>query len=121
MAILLFKLHNVPDDEACDVRELLEHHEIYYYETHAGRWRLGVDGIWLTDDTHAVRAREIIRLYQHERTANQQKNYAELVEHGQAPSLWQNLCASPVRFVGLIVAVIFVLGLTLVPFIYLKV
>jgi hypothetical protein len=120
MAILLFKLSNVPDDEASDVRELLEQHEIYFYETYAGRWRLGVDAIWLTDATHEERARELLRTYQLERTANQQKNYAELVEQGKAPSFWQGLCASPVRFAGLIVAVIFVLSLTLMPFILFK-
>ncbi len=120
MANLLFKLSNVPDDEAMDIRELLSEQEIYFYETHAGFWRMGIDAIWLTDATHAERARELIRAYQLERTAKQQKNYAELVEQGQAPSLWQNICAAPVRFIGLIVAVIFVLGLTLVPFAYLK-
>ena len=120
MAILLFKLHNVPDDEASEVRELLAQHEIYFYETYAGRWRLGVDAIWLTDATHEEQARELIRTYQLERTANQQKNYAELVEQGKAPSLWQNLRASPVRFVSLMIAVIFVLSFTLIPFIFFK-
>jgi hypothetical protein len=120
MAILLFKLNHVPDDEAADVRELLAQNDIYFYETYAGRWRLGVDAIWLVDDTHAERARELIRTYQTERTANQQKIYAHLVEQGQAPSLWQNFCASPLRFVALMVAVVFILGLTVVPFAYFK-
>jgi hypothetical protein len=118
MAILLFKLHNVPDDEACDIRELLEQNDIYFYETHAGFWRMGLDAIWLADDTHVERARELINSYQIARTANQQKNYAELVEQGQAPGIWQNICAAPVRFVGLIIAIVFVLSLTLVPFAY---
>lgn len=116
MTTLLFKLAHVPDDEACDIRELLEQHEIYFYETHAGRWRLGVDAIWLADDTLAPRARELIRAYQLERTSHQQKVYAELVEQGHAPTLWQNFCASPLRFVALVIAAIFVLGLTLAPF-----
>jgi hypothetical protein len=116
MAILLFKLNNVPDDEAMDIRELLEANDIYFYETHAGMWRLGLDAIWLTDNTNEEKARELIKGYQAERSANEQKNYAELVESGQAPTLWQNFCHSPLRFVALIVAVIFVLSLTLAPF-----
>ena len=116
MAILLFKLNNVPDDEAMDIRELLEANDIYFYETNAGRWRLGVDAIWLTDTTNEERARELIKHYQAERTANQKKNYAELVESGQAPTLWQNFLKSPLRFVALIVAVIFILGITVLPF-----
>ena len=116
MAILLFKLNNVPDDEALDIRELLESNDIYFYETHAGFWRLGVDAIWLTDNTNEDKARELIKHYQAERTANQQKNYAQLVEQGEAPTLWKNFCASPLRFVLLILAVAFVLGLTFAPF-----
>ena len=116
MAILLFRLANVPDDEAMEIRELLETNDIYFYETTAGRWRLGVDAIWLTDNTNEERARDLIKNYQTERTASQRKNYAELVEQGNAPTLWQNFLRSPLRFVALIVAVIFVLGLTLLPF-----
>ena len=116
MTILLFKLQNVPDDEACDVRELLAENDIYFYETHAGFWRLGVDGLWLPDNSNLERAKELIRVYQAERTANQQKVYAELVEQGQAPTLWQNFKLSPLRFVVLMIAVFFILTLTLAPF-----
>ncbi len=116
MTTLLFKLQNVPDDEATDIRELLAENDIYFYETHAGFWRLGVDGLWLPDDTNLERARELIKAYQVERTINQQKVYADLVEQGQAPTLWQNFLLSPLRFVLLIVAVFFVLTLTLAPF-----
>lgn len=116
MAILLFKLNNVPDDEAMDIRELLKENDIYFYETHAGMWRLGVDAIWLVDQEVAEPARDLIRAYQAERTANQKKVYAELVEQGQAPTLWQNFCRSPLRFVMLIIAVFFVLTVTLAPF-----
>lgn len=116
MAILLFRLSNVPDDEACDVRELLKEQDIYFYETHAGFWRLGVDGIWLVDNTHLERAQQLIREYQIERATSQHKAYVELIEQGQAPTLWQNFCASPVRFTGFLIAIIFILALTLLPF-----
>lgn len=116
MTILLFKLKDVPDDEAADIRELLAENDIYFYETHAGFWRLGVDGLWLPDDTHLARARELIDQYQAERTANQQKIYAQLLENGQAPTLWQNFLLSPLRFIALIIAVFFILTLTLAPF-----
>ncbi|RYY73336.1 MAG: hypothetical protein EOO52_18205 [Gammaproteobacteria bacterium] len=116
MATLLFKLQNVPDDEAADVRDLLAEHDVYFYETHAGFWRLGVDGLWLPDDSNLERAQALIRAYQEERTSAQKKVYAELVEQGQAPTLWQNFLLSPLRFVLLILAVFFVLTLTLAPF-----
>ena len=38
MSKLLFKLRNVPDDEALEVRELLELNDIDYFETTPGNW-----------------------------------------------------------------------------------
>jgi hypothetical protein len=121
MAHLLFKLNNVPDDEATDIRELLTAQDIYFYETHAGIWRLGLDAIWLPNAEKLEQARELIRAYQHERTLRQQKNYADLVGSGQAPTLWQHFRVSPLRFVLLIIAVVAVLSITLVPFIMLMI
>lgn len=119
MARLLFKLNNVPDDEAQDIRELLTTENIHFYETDAGFWRVGLDAIWLPDDEQEEKARELVRTYQENRTAQQQKNYAELVEQGQVPSLWQHFCMQPVRFIALVIAILFVLGLTLIPFVML--
>lgn len=119
MARLLFKLSNVPDDEAQDIRDLLNNHDIHFYETNAGFWRVGLDAIWLADGIQEEEARELIRTYQAERHIRQQENYAQLVEAGQVPSVWQRFCAQPIRFMALIVAIIFVAGLTVVPFVML--
>jgi hypothetical protein len=119
MARLLFKLGNVPDDEAQDIRDLLNEHDIHFYETNAGFWRVGLDAIWLADGVQEEQARELIRGYQAERVVRQQENYAQLVEAGQVPSVWQRFCAQPIRFIALVVAIIFVAGLTVVPFVML--
>src|SRR6187431_2925854 len=119
MAKLLFKLAQVPDDEASEIRALLDEHEIHYYETDAGFFRVGLDAIWLADGAQEEDARELIRAYQAERCVRQQENYAQLVEAGQVPSVWQNFCAQPIRFVALVLGIIFVAGLTLVPFVML--
>jgi hypothetical protein len=116
MAILLFRLNNVPADEADEIRELLENNEIYFYETNAGMWRLGVDAIWIANKGEEEKARRLIAEYQAVRTANQQQNYAQLVEQGDQPTLWKNFCASPLRFVLLLMAIVFVLSLTFAPF-----
>ena len=118
MAILLFRLQNVPDDEAMEIRELLGDAEIYFYETHAGFWRMGVDAIWLPDNTNEERARELIQTYQAERAANQQHNYAELVARGEQVTLWKNLCAHPIRFVAGVIAIGLVLLLSFSPFLF---
>lgn len=119
MARLLFKLTQVPVDEAQDIRALLDDNQIRYYETDAGFFRVGLDAIWLADDSQEEQARRLIRAYQQERTRQQQATYAELVEAGQAPSVWQHFCAQPIRFLLLVCAIIFVAGLTLVPFLML--
>ena len=119
MARLLFKLAQVPDDEAADIRTLLNEHQIQYYETDAGFFRVGLDAIWLADSAQEARARELIKAYQVERTVPQQQNYAQLVEAGQVPSVWQLFCAQPIRFIASALAIIFVAGLTLIPFVML--
>ncbi|MFC3116671.1 DUF6164 family protein [Cellvibrio fontiphilus] len=117
MARLLFKLAQVPDDEAQEIRNLLDEHQIAYYETDAGLFRVGLDAIWLADGSREEEARKLLGDYQSERAARQQQNYAQLVEAGQAPNLWQHFCAQPLRFIGLVIAIIFVAGLTLLPFV----
>jgi len=119
MARLLFKLAQVPEDEAAEIRALLDEHQITYYETDAGFFRVGLDAIWLADSTQEERARELMRDYQTERCVRQQQNYAQLVEAGQVPSVWQHFCAQPVRFIAAAIAIIFVAGLTLIPFVML--
>ncbi len=119
MARLLFKLAQVPDDEAAEIRALLDEHQISYYETDAGFFRVGLDAIWLADGVQEERARELIRVYQADRALRQQQNYAHLVEAGQVPSVWQHFCAQPIRFIAVTAAIIFVAGLTLIPFVML--
>lgn len=119
MARLLFKLAQVPDDEAQEIRTLLDEHQISYYETDAGFFRVGLDAIWLADGTQEERARALISQYQAERVVRQQQNYAQLVEAGQVPGVWQHFCAQPIRFIASIIAIIFVAGLTLAPFVML--
>ena len=119
MARLLFKLAQVPVDEAQELRVLLDEHQIRYYETDAGFFRVGLDAIWLSDNAQEERARELIREYQVARALQQQQNYAQLVEAGQVPSLWQHFCANPIRVIAALVAIVFVAALTLVPFVML--
>lgn len=119
MARLLFKLTQVPDDEAQEIRALLDEHQIQYYETDAGFFRVGLDAIWLADGTQEEQARELIREYQAERAVRQQQNYAQLVEAGQVPSVWQHFCAQPIRFIAVALGIMFVAGLTLIPFVML--
>jgi len=67
MSALVFRLRNVPDDEAADIRALLERHKIGYFETTAGNWGISMPGIWVEDATDLEQARRIIDEYQQAR------------------------------------------------------
>lgn len=116
MAKLLFRLNQVPEDEAADVRELLERHEFVTYETRAGFWGLGVPAIWLRDDRDLPRAKALLAEYQAERQEEQRALFAEREANGEAPTVLRRALAHPVRFTLLVIAIVFVLGLSLIPF-----
>lgn len=69
MTTLVFRLRNVPDEEADEVRALLDEARIDWYETTAGNWGIAMPGLWVADAAEAARARALVDDYQRERTA----------------------------------------------------
>ena len=67
MAKLLFRLNGVNEDEAEDVRTLLQDAGIEFYETDEGRWRISVAAIWLRHNDDYEQARGLLDQYQQER------------------------------------------------------
>jgi hypothetical protein len=67
MALLLINLRHVPDDEANEMRAVLEQHGIDFYETPPNRWGISAGGIWLRDDDQLDEARRLIAEYQEQR------------------------------------------------------
>ncbi len=60
MAKLLLNLRNVPDDEADDLRALLDEHDIAYYETSPGFWNISLGGIWVREDAAFAEAKRLM-------------------------------------------------------------
>lgn len=87
MARLLLNLRNVPEDEARDVRAVLDEHGLAYYETPPSRWGISMGGIWLRDDAAYPRARELLDAYQAERAVKARAAYAEMKRNGQVETL----------------------------------
>ncbi len=83
MAKLFFSLRGVPEDEAEEVRQLLEEHVIDYYETSAGNWGVSMPAIWLKDEAQWEKANELLHLYQQQRAIGQRALYEELKRTGQ--------------------------------------
>jgi hypothetical protein len=77
MAKLLLNLRYVPDDEADEVRALLEAHEIEYYETTPSMWGVSAGGIWVRHDRDTAAAARLMADYQERRRARARGEYEE--------------------------------------------
>ena len=105
MSKLLFRLRNVPDDEACEVRLLLEEHGIETYETDAGNWGISLPAIWLESDTEFERAKSLLNDYQTQRAIRVRAEYEDLRKQGLQPSLLSMLREQPVKIIFYCVAI----------------
>ena len=116
MTTLLLNLRRVPDDEADEVRALLEQHQILFYETAPSMWGISSGGIWLTQPDARERAKALLADYQQERARRQREAYEEAQREGTAPTLAGRLREQPLRVAGLFVVVLVLLLVTLLPF-----
>lgn len=111
MAVLIFKLRYVPDDEAQDIRELLSENDILFYETTAGILGMSMPGIWLKDDTQADLARKLIDDYQQLRQDRAQDEYS------RAPRSFGDLFKeNPLRYVMIVLAIAVIAFITVFMF-----
>lgn len=117
MAVLIFRLRGVPDDEAEDIRALLQAHHFDFYETPPGNWGISMPALWLRDDADAERARELIADYQQERSRKSREAYEALKRQGKQPTLWKKFLSGPLRFIFYLAGILAVLYLSTMPFI----
>ena len=117
MAKLLYKLYGVPEDEADDIRELMEQHGIEYYETSAGRWQISMAGIWIRHNEDFPRARDLLDAYHEERYRQSRAAYLQQVAEGTADTFMRRLMREPLRVLIYILAVAFIVFFTVFPFI----
>ena len=116
MSVLLFRLRNVPDDEADDIRELLTTNKIDFYETSAGNWGISTAAIWLKNNDDLKHARDLIEQYQQERGTTQQQAYIQLKDAGRHKTLLDSFKENPIRFIAYIILIGFILYVSTKPF-----
>ena len=97
MALLLFSLRGVPEDESKDVCDLLTSHNIDFYETSAGNWGMSMPALWVRNEVDVEKAREIISTYQEQRAINSRDNYKKLKQNGLQQTFLKAFIAQPVR------------------------
>lgn len=116
MAILLFRLRHVPEDEAEEVRQLLTDEGIAFYETLAGNWRISMPAIWLSDDSQLDQARELLDRYQEARLAKARMEYEARIRDGSHETLWKKFLREPVKVSFYLGAALLVLYLSVQVF-----
>lgn len=107
MAVLVFRLNDVPESEADAVRDLLLEHHIDFYETSAGNWGFSVAGIWLNNNEDKSQARSLIDNYQ--------QQLPQMVD--DAEPFLEVARQQPLRVIIYVVIILVILYLTLMPFI----
>ncbi len=100
MAKLLFRMRHVPDDEASEVRALLEANDIDYYETSAGNWGLSMPALWLRHDHQLDTARALLDRYQQDRRERVRAQYEADRQAGRAYTQLDMLRHHPVKTIG---------------------
>ena len=104
MAVLIFKLRFVPEDEAHEIRVLLSNNNIDFYETSAGVFGVSMPGLWLKNEEQLQKARQLIDEYQQLR----QKRAREDYEQGTAKTFMDMFKEAPVRYISFVLAIILV-------------
>ena len=120
MSKLLMNLRNVPDDEADDVRAMLEAQRIAFYETRPSMWGVSAGGIWVTEDADFADARRAMDDYQQQRSTRARAEYAAAKRAGTADTFVTMLRADPKQVVMSVLGILIVLGLMTLPFILLR-
>jgi hypothetical protein len=116
MSVLLFKLRDVPDEEADAVRALLEEHQFEIFETSAGRWQISIAAIWLRDEDDYDRARALLDDFQSDYVREVQAEYEAGVQAGDVDTFWHRLWWNPFRVVIYLVVVGLIAYLSVAPF-----
>ncbi|PCH63890.1 MAG: hypothetical protein COC19_00495 [SAR86 cluster bacterium] len=110
MSKLLFRLRNVPEDEAQEVRDLLADNDIDTYETFAGNWGISMPGIWARRPDQIEFAQGLLEDYQRARQARMRAQYEQARSEGESLSLLQGIQRKPLQFIaimGLVVLMVY--------------
>ncbi len=109
MAILLFSLRGVPEDEAAEVRELLCTQQIDFYETSAGNWGVSMPALWLRNEAEFAKARQLLDEYQQHRQITQRQLYLQRKQAGQADSFFTVLKTKPLHIISYLAVMVLVI------------
>jgi len=117
MAKLLFKLNQVPDDEAFEVRVMLEEQGVEFYETSSGNWGVSLAAIWLSDPADYDWAKSLLDDYQAERVVRMRAELAQREAEGGADNFAARAGRRPLQVLSILVFIAIVGYVSIAPFI----
>ena len=120
MAKFLMGLRDVPDDEAADIRALLDAHDLPWYETAPSFWGVSGGGFWLRDGARLAEAKALLAAYQDERGRVAREQRADDLAAGRVDSPWADLRRRPLQTLAIVSGIVLMIALTLLPFILLR-
>lgn len=116
MAVLLFSLKNVTDEEADEVRALLAANHIDFYETAASNWGISSAAIWLREAEQLAQAKSLLDEYQRQRCATQRERYQHLKSEGKHRTFLRAWQEDPVRTTLYLIIVAALLYFSIKPY-----
>ncbi|MEJ2321488.1 MAG: DUF6164 family protein [Gammaproteobacteria bacterium] len=118
MSVQLFRLRNVPEDEAEEIRQLLHEHGIEFYETPAGNWGISMPALWLIDENaHELdHAKALIEQYQEKRAVQKRAEYEQLRREGRHRKLIDVLRERPLEVLLYVLIAALILYFSTKPF-----
>ncbi|GMU44808.1 MAG: hypothetical protein IT479_16180 [Xanthomonadales bacterium] len=120
MPKLLLNLRLAEDDEAEEIRALLDAHALDWYETQSGFWGISAGGIWLRDLERAAEVKALLDDYQRRRCERVRAERAAAVRANLAPTFISELRADPRSMLLKLSAALLLIALTIaVPFLLL--
>ena len=116
MPELLLKLKQVPEDEHEEILALLDDADVDYYETDAGFWGIGLQGLWLRDTQRLAEVKVLLNEYQQSRQARVREEYQKANEEGRQRTLWSTFSQQPIMFVLYLLLAVGLIAITIGPF-----
>ncbi|MDH3587990.1 MAG: DUF6164 family protein [Gammaproteobacteria bacterium] len=116
MTVRLFNLRGVPDDEADEIRHLLQEDGVDFYETPPGNWGISAPAFWLRDTAQTDRAKKLIADYQDNRAATARAARVHLKQEGKDKSILDAFREEPVKFIAYVGTALVILYFSTKPF-----
>jgi hypothetical protein len=109
VAVLFFHLRGVPEDEAQQVKALLNQNNILFYETFPGNWGISTPALWLKDESQLSKAGTLLDEYQQQRQAESKAEFQKLLAEGKNKTILDSFKQHPFRFILYFTLIFFVL------------